>query len=99
VALRALDVVGGTLTVCFSKKVKHNWPTVVQTIGQPSENSRPFVTSSVFSPTIEACENTSVKKERPHATDSLGEESTPPTTQKTEGNSSSSRDTVFDNRE
>ncbi len=73
VALRTLNLVGVPLTVCFSKKVLHNWPTVVQTIGQPSENSRPFVTSSVFSPTIEACENNSVKKGRPHATDSLGE--------------------------
>ncbi len=73
VALRTLDLVGAPLTVCFSKKVLHNWPTVVQTIGQPSENSRPFVTSSVFSTAIEAGESTRVKKGRPHATDALGE--------------------------
>lgn len=39
---------------------------------QPNENSRPFVTSSVFSTAIEACENKRVKKGRPHAAKSMG---------------------------
>ncbi len=92
VALSTLDFVGGTLTVVFRKKVKHNWPTVLQTIGQHSENSRPFGTSSMFSTALEACENNSVKKGRAHATDSLGEESPSKTTNK-EKHSASSRST------
>jgi len=57
----------------------------------------PFGTSSVFSPALEAGENISVKKGRPHATDALGEESTPPTTKK-EHCSTSLRSSIFNHR-
>ncbi len=57
----------------------------------------PFGTSSVFSPALEAGENTSVKKGRPHATDSVGEENTPPATNK-EQCSTSFHNSVFNHR-
>jgi len=57
----------------------------------------PFGPSSVCSPASRAGEHTSVKKGRPHATDALGEESTPPTTNK-EKCPTTLRTSVFNHR-
>ncbi len=58
----------------------------------------PFVTSSVFSPALEAYENTSVKKGRAHAPNSLGEESPSKTTKKEKHSASSRSTSVFNHR-